>query len=316
MTWQNSETELGAKLGASLTPRVSADIGQPRGEQNSGLIDIRSLYAATTAHAVRRAQAARVPPRTVAPVAAAPSTQHAEYLDVELDELEADDAVAYGLPRKRSRFGRATIVLLMVAVGAGVVEIAPIPQLAGAKAIVDTAAWRARTAIDVVAPRAIPAVEALAGSARSTLEARLGLSQPTQPLAPPVVGTQAPAVAPAVVVTPAPSTVAPTPGTASPAAVAVASALPVSVVAAPVEMKAHAAAPAMPAVHAMAPRPSRAHAKSPSPAQPQPAAKAAPAPAKEPVKALPAAPAAADSSATSLEDLIRKEVQAESKRGK
>ena len=51
MPWQNSESELAGRLGASLTARVPRTGAHAADEQDTGLIDIGLLYAATTAEA-------------------------------------------------------------------------------------------------------------------------------------------------------------------------------------------------------------------------------------------------------------------------
>jgi hypothetical protein len=330
MTGHNSESELAGRLGASLTPRVSPSLAQGS-EQNSGVIDIRTLYAASAPYVSRRAPVARAEPQTVAP-----SRPLVEYVDLEPDDL------LYVLPRRRSWLG-TTVVLLMFALGGvAIVDTVPAPLFAPAKATIDAAALRARATIETIAPRAHSTIRAVAMRTWSTIEARIGRSQPPVAGAPPIATTPVLAVSPAVAAEPILPNAGMLPATAPPALTPPSTAPP-SVVAAPVEAKGHLVSLSVPPTHASDPRAPRSHAKAPGGAQPQPlatAARRAPAPAasakgdsdqgspdaeptkpapgavKESVKAQPVAPAAAaDSKPTSLEDLIRKEVQAESKRG-
>jgi len=71
MTTNDSESDLAGKLGASLTPRVPRITIQQRGEQNSGLFDIGALYAESVEQVMRRARTGREQPPPVLGVAAA-----------------------------------------------------------------------------------------------------------------------------------------------------------------------------------------------------------------------------------------------------
>jgi hypothetical protein len=61
MTTHDSESEIAGRLGASLTPSVPRLAVQHRGEQSSGLFDIGAMYAASVEQVMRRARTVREP---------------------------------------------------------------------------------------------------------------------------------------------------------------------------------------------------------------------------------------------------------------
>jgi hypothetical protein len=301
MSLRDSESDFGGRLGASLTPRVPGARVREPGEQNSGLVDIRALYAASVEQVMQRAQAARAWPPVVA-------------FDLVAFDPVAVDEEPVVLPRRRLGWLPITAVLLVLATtGSLFVASSNVPAVMHAKTTLVPAAMRAKATIVGVAMRAEAAVVARVDR----------LTGRPLPVAAPV-GVQPPEAPP---VTPAPPPVAPA-LLAPPASQVGEAAPPMTVVdanAAPASAP-PARAPvtrghALPKAAADIRSTTRAP-KHPGSANP-PATAATPAEAPEPatVKAAPEpakvpAPAAggADAKPMSLDDMIRRAVETESKR--
>jgi hypothetical protein len=131
MTRQNSESQLGGHLAASLTPRVSSMPKQHRREQLSGLIDIGALYAASVEQVMNRARAARPPVVAHArPHAAHFPAQRQQQVVRNAYAVRYDDAAlleaAGVLPRRGvGWFGVAVAWLATAVIGATVATTVP-----------------------------------------------------------------------------------------------------------------------------------------------------------------------------------------------
>jgi hypothetical protein len=310
MSLRDSESDFGGRLGASLTPRVPVARVQEPGEQNSGLVDIRALYAASVEQVMQRAQAARAWPPVVA------------FEPVDSDPVPVDEE-PFVLPRRRLGWFSITVVLLVLATTGGrFVASSNVPEVVHAKTTLVPVVMRAKTAVVGVAIRAeaavVTRVDQLTGRP-VPVAAPVGVQPPEAPpftpaptllvpasalaLSPPAprVGEAAPSMtvvdAKAAPVSTPPARAAITRGHAPPKAAA--------------DVRGTARAPKYPGatnVPAMAAAPAKAAAaaEAPGPA----ATKAAPEPARAPA----GAPRGADSKPMSLEDMIRGAVEAESKR--
>jgi hypothetical protein len=286
---QGSDTELAGQVAASLTPRLNHLPIQRRGEQNSGLIDIGAIYAASVEQVMRRAQKAKpaaltiadtlghpianvAPQRTQVPRVAEPVE---EYEDV---DLAAEYVVIPGIvPRGRiGWFATAVSWLATATLAAGVATMVPAHRVKGELVPAKVAAAAPATAPPAAAP-----VPASAPAATTTATGTTDVTAlPVAPREVPAAAAPAP-----VVVAPKSHLVAPLPARSRPAArAAVADTAPNPVVAPAAKKPAVVADSAPPAVKAAAP------------------------------KVVPAAApaAAAPASGGSLEDLIRQAVAAES----
>ncbi len=309
MSLRDSESDFGGRLGASLTPRVPGARVREPGEQNSGLVDIRALYAASVEQVMQRAQAARARPPVIAfdPVAFDP---------VAFDPVAFDEEPIV-LPRRRlGRLAVSGALVVLAATGGLFVASSNVPAVMHAKTTLGPAVTRAKTTIVAVAMRAEGAVVARVDR----------LTGRPLPVAAPV-GVQPPEALP---VTPAPPSVATTPALSPPASQVGEASPPMTVVdakAAPAAApparapitRGHALPKAAADVRATTRTPGATNPPAPA-ATPAKAAAAAEAPEPATVKAAPqpaktpAAPVGADSKPMSLEDMIRGAVEAESKR--
>ncbi len=91
-----SETQVAGKLAASLTPRIVA-MPAVRGEQNSGMVDVRALYESSMEQALRRAEQAESAARSERAKRAAMAAQVAHA------RQQAQAAVAYASSRRNAR---------------------------------------------------------------------------------------------------------------------------------------------------------------------------------------------------------------------
>lgn len=156
MSLRDSESDVGGRLGASLTPRVPGAHVQEPGEQNSGLVDIRALYAASVNHVVQRAQAARARPPVVA------------FNPVAID----DEPVV--LPRQRMGRLPVTGMLLVLATAGGLfVAYSDAPVAVHARATVAPAVVHAKTTLAPVVMRATTTMVDVAIRAEAGVVARL-----------------------------------------------------------------------------------------------------------------------------------------------
>jgi hypothetical protein len=294
MARQDSNNELAGQLAASLTPRVGAALAPPRGAQNSGLFDVGALYAEAFAQvALRaRAQAQRLPlARATQPTWPRARERrepewgtHRGHLDRAI-EVPIDFETSVEAPRSRGLgwFGVAVAWL----------------------ATVTTGAWIATTLPAHAPTRVRPSAAALVVSAPVVVSAPFVATNPAQaPAGEPLrIGASAPgapvvAFAPGAPVVAAVAPIAEAPG-ASPVSVLSPRKLAPRAAASP-----HAHSPAAASGPVSSTPQASARASAPS-AAPSPKAQAAPA-AKPTAAAQPGA-------AMSLEDLMRHEVQAESK---
>jgi hypothetical protein len=288
MTRQHTNSDLAGNLGASLTPRIDRAGTPPRGAQNSGLFDVGAMYAVALDQVMVRAreQGRLVPlPRAAQPTWPRAGRWPAS-IPVEV-EVPIDFSHAFGVPHAgMGWFGVAVAWLGTVTIAALVSVALPAHTEVEARA-------RAGTIIYVgPVPRA---------AAPAALPAASPVVAPTP--TPFVVPTATPFVLPAA-----------TPFVAAPAATVAAAKAPVAATSGGQATLATNRAVVRPV---SAPR-MHAHAgTAPAAAVAAPAPTIASAPAKVAPVSVPAKPAAASAPAAgtmSLEDLIRHEVQAESKR--
>jgi hypothetical protein len=285
---------------------------QEPGEQNSGLVDIRALYAASVEQVMRRAQAARARPPVVAfdPVAFDP---------VAFDPVAFDDEPVV-LPRRRLGWLPVMVVLLALATAGGLfVARSNVPAVMYAKATLAPAAIRAETTITGAAMRAeatvVAHVDRLIGRPL-LVAAPVGVQPPAPPVAPaPLPVATTPALSPPVsqvgeAAPPAAVVDARTaPASALPARTLVTRGHPLPKAPADTQSTTRTVThprSANPPPTATTPAKAGAAEQAPEPAT----VKAAPEPARAPAPA----PAGADSKPLSLDDMIRQAVEAESKR--
>jgi hypothetical protein len=322
MALRDSQSDVGGRLGASLTPRVPVAHVQERGKQNSGLVDIRALYAASVEHVMQRAQAVRARPPVVA-----------------FDPVAVEEEEPLVLPRQKIGWLPVTVVLLaLAAAGSLFVASSNVPAVMHAKATLAPAVMHAKTTLVPLAMRAETTCVDVALRAEAALVARVDrlIGRPL-PVAPPV-SAQPPEAPP---VAPAPPPVATAPAPSLPTSPLGEAAPPVAVVdAKAASHSAPAARAPVTRIHALPKaaadikpaadiRPTTLAPKHPSSGNPPamtattpakataareapeaPTVKATP----EPAKALAPSPGAADSKPMSLDDMIRRAVEAESKR--
>jgi hypothetical protein len=307
MSLRDSESDF-ARLGASLTPRAPGAHLQQPGEQNSGLVDMRALYAASVEQVMQRAQAARARPPVVA-------FQPVAFDAVAFDPVAVDEEPMV-LPRQGSGWLPVVAVLMVLAAAGSVFVVSTtVPEVVRARTMLVPAAMRAKTIVVDVAMRADAVVAA-------RVDRLLGRPVPVAiPVsAQPPLAPAAPPVAPAPLPAPPASQVE---GAAAPIAIVDAKTAPASTppARAPVphgQPRPQAAGDTRSTMRApRRPVPASPPAMAATPAKPA-TAQDAPPPATAKVAADPAkaAPAAggADSKPMSLDDMIRRAVEAESKR--
>jgi hypothetical protein len=294
MSLRDSESDLGGRLGA-LTPQLRG-ARMRESVENSGLVDMRALYAASVEQVMQRAQVARARPPVVA-----------------FDPLVPFDPVAVDeepivLPRRRLGWLPITVLLVAVATaGSLFVANSNVPAVMHAKATLAPAVVRANAAIVDIAMRTEAAVVARVDQLMGRTVAVAVPASIHPPEAPPVIPPPLPVViasAPPVgEVAPLTAVVdaKPAPPLATPARASVTAGHALPKAATDVRSTTHA--PKHPA-SANLPMKAAAPAKAP-------AAEQAPA---EPVKAQAPAAVAADSKPMSLDDMIRRSVEADSKR--
>ncbi|MGH7438754.1 MAG: hypothetical protein ACRENE_23955 [Polyangiaceae bacterium] len=302
-----SETQVAGKLAASLTPRIVA-MPVVRGEQNSGMVDVRALYESSMEQALRRAEQAESAARAERAKRAAMAAQVAHA------QQQAQAAVAYATSRRQAR---------PAAYEDRTPEVYEDVDLAGEYMVIPGVVPRGRIGWFAVAVAWLATASLAAGVA--TMVPAHGLKRVLAPVAAAPAPAQAPIVAPVVA---APVAKADPSGIPT---VSLSSLAPVAATPPPTA----SAIPTPTATSTSKPHPSHhalAHAEPPSAAplaaKAAPIAKAAPAAdddaepappkatkataaAKAP--AVPAPAAAAPASGGSLEDLIRQAVAKEAK---
>jgi hypothetical protein len=294
MTRQDSDSDLAGKLGAQLTPPVPHVIARHRGEQSSGFFDLAAMQAADLEQIMLRAQASPHLPRAMglpnskarsipgAPLAwPEPEIEWVPESHPRLLNLVVDDAPRYyARVRGVGWFGVAVAWLATMTTGVLIATTVPAHVAARAHVAAPVAAVLAPPGTHATSTSAPPALLATPTSA-VTAQGWTVVSAPETPATPP---------------SNAPSVLAGTPhrrphATPRPAIVQSTDTPPT-------------AQPAAPKTGA-------------APATPPAAVAEASAPKAAVVPAMPAAPptaASPPSAGTSLEDLIRREVAAESKR--
>jgi hypothetical protein len=294
MTRQQSNMDLAGSLAATLTPRVTRADSQPvRASQNSGLFDVGALYAEAFQQVALRT---RSDPRLRMPLARAaqatwpattrwpqPVLSYAPDPEIPIDPVEA---FSYR-PRGLGWFGIAVAWLATITTSALIATTLPAHAPTHARALAAVAAVLATPAAASVASPPRPPTPPVAAAAPQP-------EVPTIPISaiPMVSFAAAPRPTVSFAAAPRPTAVPSAPAPAAPPAVHVAPRKVTPRVAAP-----QAAARPAPAPVAAAP---------PAPATSAPHVAAAP------VKPVQAAPAPASTAGMSLDDLIRREVQAES----
>jgi hypothetical protein len=301
MARQDSSSDLAGRLGASLTPRMNRSTATSQRERNSGLFDMSALYtealdqvmrrARTEVHLAPLARAPRLPWPPISP----PESGYPRPLAPELEmEVPLDFGDPFAAPRRRGRglgwFGIAVAWLATVTIGA--VLATTVPAHAFPRSNV-----RAAIAAASAATKASPSESALV-----VAPAAAWTAVPVTRSGPVALALAAPAISPPVIA----------PGASVPVTVATAAGPGVSSTAAPAPKRLPKASETSLAPVAR-PRPIPALAPSPVVA-PAAVSVAAPSPRAAPEKAekpkVVASPAS--TAGTSLEDLIRHEVQAES----
>jgi len=294
MTRQDSDSDLAGKLGAQLTPPVPHFVARNRGEQSSGFFDLATMQAADLEQIMLRTQAS--PPRTramglpsskarsipVAPLAwPEPKLQWVPESQPRLLDLVVDDAPRYyARVRGVGWFGVAVAWLATMTTGVLIATTVPAHVAARAHVAAPVAAVVAPPGSHATSTSAPPPALLATPSSAVTAQGWTVVSAPETPATAPSNAPSVPAVTPhrRAHATPRPAVIpsTDTPATAQPAA-----------------PKTGAAPATAPAVNeASAPKTPVAPT---TPAAPPPAASPAP-------------------TGTSLEDLIRREVAAESKR--
>ncbi len=296
MSRQTSQTELSAKLAASLTPRLQYMPAPARGEQSSGLVDVGAMYAASVEQMMRRAERVQRPVvRVGTGRAALPGHQPARGTVTQRpvagsrragEYEEVDLAGEYALPGtgRRGPIGWFAVAVAWAATTTLAAAISTMVPAHGLKGEIAKPPAPPAAAIPALSPT--PSLAPAPASTTPSLDLATGIITPAP------VSPASPATAPHTSAAISPAAAAPTPPSTSAAAIppppaAIAKAKPIS----------------HPRVsHPDAPSAAAAPAPSPSPSPAAKAAASSPAPA-----AVPAAPA-------SLEDLIRAAVEKESKK--